>query len=135
MTRKINSFEGCSGQVRTFGTGTMYSLDILRQCDKRLKTKIQTVLGANSYICRSYRGKTGRRENNVNLLYGNAPFLNPLKTSKILWLSDYFRGYKNGRSAGNWLDHRLTYRHHNALQNNKPEHSYFYHYTNNEVFH
>ena len=44
MTRKINSFEECLGQVRTFGTGTMYSLDILRQCDKRLKTKIQTVL-------------------------------------------------------------------------------------------
>ena len=26
-----------------------------------LKTKIQKVLGANSYVCRSYRGKTGRR--------------------------------------------------------------------------
>ena len=23
-------------------------------------TKIQEVLGANSYVCRSYRGKTGR---------------------------------------------------------------------------
>ena len=27
---------------------------------KKVKTKSQKVLGANSYICRSYRGKTGR---------------------------------------------------------------------------
>ena len=25
-----------------------------------VKTKSQKVLGANSYVCRSYRGKTGR---------------------------------------------------------------------------
>ena len=32
------------------------------QCVKRVRTKSQKVLGANSYICRSYRQKTGRGE-------------------------------------------------------------------------
>ena len=27
---------------------------------KRVKTKSQNVFGANSYVCRGYRGKTGR---------------------------------------------------------------------------
>ena len=47
-------------QVQQFGTGTMYELEILHQCGKRFKTKSQKVLGANSYVCRIYRGKTGR---------------------------------------------------------------------------
>ena len=38
----------------------MYGLEILHQCGKRAKTKSQKVLGANSYDCRSYRGKSGR---------------------------------------------------------------------------
>ena len=38
----------------------MHGLEILQQCDKRVKTKSQRVLGANSYVCRSYREKTGR---------------------------------------------------------------------------
>ena len=39
----------------------MYGLRILYQCGIRVKTKSQKkVLGANSYACRSYRGKTGR---------------------------------------------------------------------------
>ena len=38
----------------------MYELEILHQRGKRVKTKSQKVLRANSYICRSYRGKTGR---------------------------------------------------------------------------
>ena len=33
---------------------------ILHQCGKTVKTKTQKVLGANSYVCRSYRGKTGK---------------------------------------------------------------------------
>ena len=37
----------------------MYGLKILRHCGKRVKTKSQKVLEANSYVCRSYRGKTG----------------------------------------------------------------------------
>ena len=36
-----------------------YDLDVLQQCGKRVKTKSQKVLGAKSYVCRSYRGKTG----------------------------------------------------------------------------
>ena len=34
--------------------------DILHQCGKRVKTKSQKVFGADSYICRCYRGKTSR---------------------------------------------------------------------------
>ena len=30
---------------------------ILQNCYKRVKTKIQKILGATSYVCRSYRGK------------------------------------------------------------------------------
>ena len=41
-------------------TGSRYKLGISYKCDKRLKTKSQKVLGANSYVCRGYRGKTGR---------------------------------------------------------------------------
>ena len=48
-------------QVQQFGTGTRYGFKILHHCGKRIKTKIQKVLGANFYVCRSYRGKTGRR--------------------------------------------------------------------------
>ena len=48
---KINFLEGCF-----FG----YGFQILHQRWKRVKTKSQKVLGANSYVCRSYKGKTGR---------------------------------------------------------------------------
>ena len=37
-----------------------YGLEILNQCGKRVETKSENVFGANFYICRSYRGKTGR---------------------------------------------------------------------------
>ena len=47
-------------QFQYFGTGTGYGLDILHQRGKRAKTKNKEVLGANSYVCRSYRGKLGR---------------------------------------------------------------------------
>ena len=36
-----------------------YELEILDQYGKRVKTKSQKVLGADSHICGSYRGKTG----------------------------------------------------------------------------
>ena len=39
----------------------MYGLEIWHQCDKRVKSKSQTDLGANSYVYRSYRGKTGTK--------------------------------------------------------------------------
>ena len=46
-------------QGQLFETGTRYGLKVLRQCGKRVKNKSQKVLGVNSYVCRSYRGKTG----------------------------------------------------------------------------
>ena len=46
-------------KVQWFGTGTEYDVKILHQCGKRVKTTSQKVLGANFYVCRSYRGKTG----------------------------------------------------------------------------
>ena len=42
---------------------TRYGLEILRHCDKRVKTKSQKVLEVNSYVFRSYKGKTGRGAN------------------------------------------------------------------------
>ena len=44
-------------QVQQFGTGTRCGLEILHQCGKKVKTTNVKVLGANSYVCRSYRGK------------------------------------------------------------------------------
>ena len=47
--------------VQQFGTtGTRYELDVLHQCGIRVKTKSQKVPLVSSYVCRSYRGKTGR---------------------------------------------------------------------------
>ena len=45
-------------QAQKFGTGTRYELETLHQCSKKFKTKSQKFLGASSYVCRSYRGKT-----------------------------------------------------------------------------
>ena len=36
----------------------MYELEILHQSVKRVKTKSEKVFGVNSYVCRSYRGKS-----------------------------------------------------------------------------
>ena len=47
-------------QVQWFGTGARYGLEILRQCGKMVKTKSQKVLSPNSYVCRGWRGKSGR---------------------------------------------------------------------------
>ena len=41
----------------SFETGTRYDLEILRQFRKRAKTKRWRVFGANSSVCRNYRGK------------------------------------------------------------------------------
>ena len=46
-------------QVQYFGTGTRYKLEILHQSVKSVKIKSQKVSGANSNVCRIYRGKTG----------------------------------------------------------------------------
>ena len=45
----------------------MYGLEILLQRGKRVKTKSQTVLMANSYVCRSNRRKTRRRGRTLQL--------------------------------------------------------------------
>ena len=47
-------------QIQWFGTGARYDLEILHQCGKKVKTKIERVTKAISYVCRSYMGKTGR---------------------------------------------------------------------------
>ena len=36
----------------------MYKLEILHQSVEMVKTKSQKVFGPNSFVCRSYRGKT-----------------------------------------------------------------------------
>ena len=38
-------------QVQYFTTGTRYSLAILQQCSKRVKSKSHKALKANSYVC------------------------------------------------------------------------------------
>ena len=40
-------------EVQWFGTYNRYSLEILRQHEKRVKNKSQKILTANSYVCRS----------------------------------------------------------------------------------
>ena len=47
---------------KTFSRNSNYILDVVMwpKYGKRIKTKSQKVLGANCYVCRSYRGKTGR---------------------------------------------------------------------------
>ena len=44
-------------EVQLFRTCTRYALKILDWHGKRVKNKIQKVLEASSYVCRSYRGK------------------------------------------------------------------------------
>ena len=44
-------------QVQSIKTGTCYGLEILHKCGKRIETTGQTVYGAISYVCRSFRGK------------------------------------------------------------------------------
>ena len=49
-------------QVQYFGTGTRYKVEVLHQPVKRIKTKIEKVLVANPYVCRSCRGKNWWQE-------------------------------------------------------------------------
>ena len=48
----ISIWEGCNQKN--------HALKVLHQWGKRMKTKLQNVLGDNSYAWRSYRGKAGR---------------------------------------------------------------------------
>ena len=45
--------------VQWLGTDIMYGLEILHKWEKRVENKNQKVFGANSYACRSCKGKTG----------------------------------------------------------------------------
>ena len=49
-----------SVQIQKFGAGIKYDLEILHQCDKRVKTKCHKVLWTKSYVCRGYIGKSRR---------------------------------------------------------------------------
>ena len=49
----------------------------------------------NEYLKVSY--------NYFNPFHTNSPFLYPVKTSESLWISDIFRGYKNGTLEWNGL--------------------------------
>ena len=64
---------GSSFEVQQFETSTRYDLEILHKCGKGVETKSQKVLGANSYVCRSYMGKSGR---------GFPPILNWVKVKR-----------------------------------------------------
>ena len=57
LTRKTAFFEDGRGSSSIIWDWHRYKLEILHQQGKRVKTKSQK---ANSYVCRSYRGKTGR---------------------------------------------------------------------------
>ena len=45
--------------------------------------------------------------NKINLFLTNVPTLHPLKTTKNLWFSDVFRGYKMGTLATNELSRSI----------------------------
>ena len=92
MTTKIAFFEGCSSfKFDNLGLALGINLKLCNNIEKRVKTKSQEVLEATSYVCRSYRGKTGRgglfaplppilkMVNNLNLL-----------NYKTLWQGDHF---------------------------------------------
>ena len=61
LTRKTGFFRCDLGSSSIIWDGTSYKLEFLHQCDKKIKTKSQKVLVANSYVCRSYRGKAGSK--------------------------------------------------------------------------
>ena len=63
-------------EIQKFETGTRYGLEILHQCGRKLKTKSQKkFLEGNSYVCRSYREKTGR--------VGGGVFLHPAILNRV----------------------------------------------------
>ena len=49
------------------------ALKVYTSVGKRLKLKVRKFLGINSYVCRSYKGKTGRGRG------GLSPMLNKIK--------------------------------------------------------
>ena len=61
-TRSVLYTWSCDESLLTLALSIRYDLEILYQSGKRVKTKTHKVLGANSYVCRSYRKKTGKRD-------------------------------------------------------------------------
>ena len=61
MIRKTNFFEGCSWfKSNNLGLALGIILKLYTGVAKGLKLKVRNFWG-NSYVCRSYKGKTGRR--------------------------------------------------------------------------
>ena len=60
LTRKTAFLRGGLGSSSIIRLGLGTNLKLYTSVGKGLKLKSQKYLGANSYICRSYRGKTGR---------------------------------------------------------------------------
>ena len=56
---------------------------MLHQSVERVKTKSQKVLGPNFYVCRSYRGKTGRGVEVGGGGGGGGGFLSPLILNRV----------------------------------------------------
>ena len=61
-------------QVQWFGTDTSYGFEISHQCCKRVKTKGQKVVGANSNVCGNNRGKTGSSPSWIGLNHFDSIF-------------------------------------------------------------
>ena len=59
VSEPLPTADGDWARTSSLGTGTRYKLEILHECGKRVETKNQKVLGSNSYVCISYKGKTG----------------------------------------------------------------------------
>ena len=93
MTRKATFFQGSPWiKFKNLGLALVMALN-LHKCGKKLETKSQNLSGANSWVCRGYRGKTGRG----SLL--TPPILNRIKTlyltifpkkAKLQFLEIYF---------------------------------------------
>ena len=68
-------------QAQWLETGTRYGLEILHKCGKMVKTRIQKVSGASSYVCRSYRGKTRK----AGGTFYPPPMLNRVNIEEVSW--------------------------------------------------
>ena len=68
------------------------NLEILHQSVKRVQTKIQKVLGANSYVCKNW-GETGRRDFCAPPLFLNRVKLTVKQAIENIWKSDQTNAY------------------------------------------
>ena len=68
----------------------MHDLEILHQFGKKAKSKSKEILGAKSYICRSYRGKTGMVKGCIHYICANLFFNSKRSTSQTRKNAFYF---------------------------------------------